>query len=313
MSRLTRIGICSLVALAVPLFAPGEVQAAVKCASPPAAVRGTAGRTDVFVVGSDKQIYHYRHAGKTGKWTSLGGSCQYGAGAAAGPTGRLDVFTVAKSGHLVQKTHTEGWSKEWKDLGQTPGGKCSSAPVAVANEAGHLTVFVLGADKKVYQYTPGTKAGAWTSLGGSCQYGVGAAAGPAGRLDVFTVAKDGHLVQKTFTKAWGKEWHDLGIPPDKKCSSAPAATERGARVDVFVLGSAKFSLGMEMPMFQAKYDGKSWQWISLGGNCRYGVGVTATASGRLNVFTVAKSGHLVRKSYTKAWDKEWRDLGMPAE
>ena len=25
------------------------------------------------------------------------------------------------------------------------------------------------------------------------------------------------------------------------------------------------------------------------------------------------SGHLVRKSYTKAWDKEWRDLGMPAE
>jgi hypothetical protein len=296
---------CAL-ALAVAVAAATEARAAVKSSSSPAAVTSTTGRLDVFVIGSDKRMYRCTHDGKTAKWTSLGGQCYYGAGAVEGLTGRLDVFTVAKDGSLVQKTHDREWSKEWKSLGTTPGGKCTSAPAAVLGRRGRIVVFVLGADRKTHQCSYDGKAWSWSTVGGTCYYGVGAATGGK-ELGVFTVAKSGSLVEASYDGKWSKDWKDLEQPSGGKCASAPSAVAGKGHMDVFVLGSDKKA-------YQAHHDGKNWKWSSLGGDCRYGIAATRSTTGKINVFTIAKSGSLVRRVFDgKTWSADWEDLGMPAE
>jgi len=276
----------------------------VKCASAPVAVRGTTDGIDVFVVGSDKQAYQAIYDGKAWSWTNLGGICYHGIAATRTPTGRIDLFTVAKSGNLVQKTYSKVWGKDWADLGPTPGGKCTSAPAAALTTTGNLNVFVIGADKKLHQASREGSEWKWSTVGGTCYRGAAAVAHLA-QLDVFTVAKSGNLVQKTSSKGWTKDWVDLGATPGGKCISAPsAAVTTAGRFDLFVLGANKQA-------YQRFSQNGESKWESIGGDCQYGIAVTASPLGRMDIFTVAKSGNLVQKTYSKTWGKDWADLGSP--
>src|SRR3712207_4251771 len=137
MNRFTRIATCPLLALAVVLLAASAASAAVTCYSAPAAVGGTTGRVDVFVLGSDYQVYQCFYDRDKWQWRSLGGNARHGVGASRSTTGQLHVFTVAKDGHLVQKVFDKDkWSKDWEDLGTPEGVRCVSAPAAVQGVTG---------------------------------------------------------------------------------------------------------------------------------------------------------------------------------
>jgi hypothetical protein len=295
------------------LFAPGSARAAVTCSSAPATVSAKSGRVDVFVIGSDGKAYQRTLAGRDekspalGKWVDLGGQCRHGI-AAIRHKGRVDLFTVAKSGHLVQRTHTkDGW-KDWADVGATPGGQCTSAPAAVIGMTGRIDVFVAGKDKKIHQATyEGERTGwKWNTIGGDTKYGPGAAR-HTGMIELFGIARSGHVVQKTFKDKW-TDFVDRGAPADRvKADSAPAALAgTTGNFDVFVIGDNK-------KCYQLSGSGTTANWSEIGGDCRYGVGACAHMKSK-TIFTVARSGHLVRKGHDgSAWDKDWVDMGQPVE
>ena len=246
----------SLPLLAVAAFlATGSARAAVTCSSAPSVVVSKTGEVNVFVIGSDGKAYQRRMAHRDEKaeardakdarpadWITLEGQCRHGIGATS-YLGRMDVFTVAKNGHLVHKSFTkDGWSKEWADVGETPGGKCNSAPTAITSMTGRLDVLVVGNDNKVHQATlnPARTGWRWSTVGGDTRYGVGAAR-HLSRLDVFAVARNGHVAQKTYSKEWSKEFADRGAPADRvKADSAPAVlASTTGQFNVFVVGNDK--------------------------------------------------------------------------
>jgi hypothetical protein len=309
----------SLPLLAVAAFlATGSARAAVTCSSAPSVVVSKTGEINVFVIGSDGKAYQRRMAHRDEKagapearpadWITLEGQCRHGI-AATSHLGRMDVFTVAKNGHLVHKTFTkDGWSKEWADVGATPGGKCTSAPAAVTSLTGRLDVLVVGNDNKVHQATlnPARTGWKWGTVGGDTRFGVGAAR-HLSRLDVFAVARNGHVAQKTYSKEWSKEFADRGAPAEKvKADSAPAAlASTTGQFNVFVLGNDK-------KCYHLSGSGDTFNWANLGGECLYGVCACSHLKSKA-IFTVARGGHLVKRNHDgSAWGKEWLDLGQPA-
>lgn len=296
-------------------FATGSAEAAVTCSSAPAVAVSTTGQADVFVIGSDGKAYQRRMAeagakeGEASRWVDLGGQCRYGI-AATSRLGRTDLFTVAKSGHLVHRTYTkDAWTKDWADVGETPGGKCNSAPVAVTGKTGRLDVFVVGKDNKIHQATfEGERTGwKWSTVGGDTKYGPGAAR-HMGKIELFAIARSGHAVQKTLDKEWSKDFMDRGQPAETvKLDSAPAAlVGTTGNFDVFVVGTNK-------KCYHLSGKGDTTTWAEVGGECRYGVGACSHLKSK-SVYTVARSGHLVRLTHDgSTWGKDWADLGQPAD
>jgi len=303
MTSLIRSG---LPALAVTmLFSATSAEAAVKCASAPSVIVSDKGKTDVFVVGSDGKAYQ-RTYGKDGKWVDLGGKCRYGISATSRKSG-VDLFTVAQSGHLVHRAFNKdtGWGADWADVGATPGGKCISQPAAVTSPSGRIDVFVVGADNKMHQAILDGREWKWSSLGGECKHGPGATT-RLGRIELLTVAQSGNLVRKTFNKEWSKEWADLGAPEKQKVTLAPAvALSPTGNLHAFIVGD-------DHKAYHLSSDGTKMNWAEMGGDCRQGI-AAASYMNRLQVFTVAKSGHLVRRTFNKEWSKDWADLGQPAD
>jgi len=301
------------------LTAPASVRAAVTCSSAPAVVVSATGQADVFVIGSDGKAYQRTMAARAeagakdagaGKWVEVGGQCRHGISAIR-RLGRIDVFTVAKTGNLVQRTFTtkDGWSKDWADLGPTPGGKCTRSPAAIVGKTGRIDVFVVGNDNKIHQATYAGEGTPWrwSTVGGETKYGPGAA-NHMGRIELFAIARTGHVAQKTFSKDWTKDFIDRGQPAERvKADSAPAVlVGTTGNFDVFVIGDDK-------KCYQLSGSGDTSNWANLGGECRYGVGTCSHLKSK-TIFTVARSGHLVRRNHDgSAWGKDWSDLGQPAD
>jgi len=319
MKYFVRASLCLLAVGA--FFATGSARAAVTCSSAPAVVVSKTGQVNVFVIGSDGKAYQRRLADRAEKagarardarpvnWVLLGGECRHGL-AATSHMDRIDLFTVAKNGHLVHRSYNkDGWGKDWADAGLTPGGKCISAPAAVTSLKGRIDVFVRGNDNMIHQATldPARTGWKWATIGGNSKYGPGVTR-RMGRLDVFVIARSGHVTQKTFDKGWSKDFTDRGQPAaGVKAGSAPAAlVSTTGKYDVFVLGDNK-------RCYQLSGSGDTLNWADLGGECKYGVGGGSHLAKRM-LFTVARSGHLVKRAYNgSTWDKDWADLGQPVD
>jgi peptidoglycan/xylan/chitin deacetylase (PgdA/CDA1 family) len=136
--------------------------------SAPAATASAGGRVDVVVRGADGGLWWKTlQQGTWTGWRSLGspaaGISQEPAVAAWGPN-RLDVFVRATNGnHLWHRCwNGAGWSG-WEDLG----GVLTSAPTVASSAAGHLDVFVRGADSQMWhKWWDGTSWSGWLPQGG---------------------------------------------------------------------------------------------------------------------------------------------------
>jgi IgA Peptidase M64 len=218
--------------------------------------------------------------------------------------GQLDVFATASDG----RTMSDWWDQPngWAGWFQIPGGVASpggtGSPVtAVARTSGHLDVFTVGTDNRVYTAWWDAADGwsIWGPVGNLlCRPGstVSAVSRTADRLDLFTTASDGRTMSTHWSSAGGwAAWYQLqgGVA----AASAPitAIARDASHLDVFTVGT-------DNRVYTARWDPSGWHgWDRLGTLlCRPDstVSVVARGADRLDLFTTAADGRIVSRRWS---------------
>ncbi len=203
--------------------------------SKPAVAAWSSNRLDVFVRGTDGQLWHewWNGSGWSG-WQPLGGQLYPGTGPAVaswGP-GRLDVFVEGTDKQLWHLWYdSTGWHG-WQPLG----GVLTSGPAATSWGPGRIDVVADGTDSSVWhQYWSSTGWSGWQSLGGRATSDPGIASWGAGRLDVFVRGTDNQLWHTWYTSNTWAGWESLG----GNLTSGPSATSLGGGLlDVAAAGTS---------------------------------------------------------------------------
>jgi hypothetical protein len=271
-----------------------EPQTGVSAVGSPSVVSWGSGRLDVFIRGSDNQLYHkgYDPTYGWGGWEYQGGVyLSSDPVAVSWSAGRLDVF--ARSGtHLFHKGYQSGYGwGGWEDQG----GSIQGNPSAVSWGPGRLDAFALGTDNAVYHlgYQSGYGWGGWESRGGYLTTDVAVTAWAPGRLDIF--ARGGGSAQELYHQSYRdyygwSGWENLG----GQVSSNPTAVSWGVnRIDVFVRGGDSSSI------YHLGFDGNTWGgWENQGGiSSSDQLSATTWGTGRLDVFSRSNDGSMYHKFY----------------
>jgi hypothetical protein len=185
------------------------------------------GRLDVFIIGTDNQMYHYPEQngqqllGGSG-WEWLGappGGFIEGPGVTSVRSDHLFILGIGTGGAVYYKTWGPGWS-DWQHLA---GGFAYGAPAPFSFGPGRVEAFVRGTDNYLHQYiawndnTAGWEGrGAWFQLahfGGAMTASPAAAVRDASRVDV--VVGDGLYPYLTGPDGTGHSqimhaWYDNG-------------------------------------------------------------------------------------------------------
>lgn len=215
-----------------------------------AQLRGSLGRTDVFVRAFDGNLYWTKQDDAFGPWAYWVGLGAPSAGFQGSPTavsrspGLLDVFVRGGDNRLWRLQSYNGgqtWGSWAKPLGDD--GTLSSNPTAVSWSPSRVNVYVVGTDNQVYErfWENEVPNGAWLPRGkpsvGIVGH-VGAATWGVGRIDVFARGGDNRLWQ-TYLQPNG-QWSSWGRPvgDDGTLTSAPeAASWEANHLAVFVRGT----------------------------------------------------------------------------
>ena len=220
----------------------------------PIAIANNDGRLQVFVVGTNNQLYYKTQSSPNSNtwssaWTSLGGGIKADTSPAVARNsdGMLQVFVVGTNNQLQFRAQTTAgsstWSSAWTSLGG--GLRANTDPIGIANNDGRLQVFVVGTNNQLYYKTQSspnsnTWSSAWTSLGG----GIKADTSPAvarnsdGKLQVFVVGANNQLYYKTQSSpnsnTWSSAWTSLG--GGLRDNNDPAVVPNAnSRLDAFVV------------------------------------------------------------------------------
>ncbi|MFN2465408.1 MAG: hypothetical protein ABR598_03985 [Candidatus Dormibacteria bacterium] len=197
-------------------------------ASDPAVGLNPDGRLEVFVTGSDGDVYHAWQQCAGCGWTpfySLGQPS--GAGLTGIPSvatnsdGRLELFAVAPDGaawHAWQQTVGGGWTA-WYRLGGPGAGTFVSAVAPGRNGDGRLEIAAVDINGALWHAWQVAPSGGWTSFyslgspGGTSVAGTpGEVTNADGRLEIVGRGADGHfwhIWQETPSGGWGG-WFSLG-------------------------------------------------------------------------------------------------------
>ena len=181
----------------------------------PIGIANDDGRLQVFVVGTNNQLYYKTQSATGGStwssgWTSLGGTVKSDTSPAVARNnyGRLQVFLVGTNNQSYYKTQTSpgssAWSSSWTSIGESL--RDGTDPVVIGNNDGRLHAFVVGTNNQLY-YKTQTTAGssAWSSSWASIGRGIKADTSPAaainidGRLEVFVVGTNNQVYYKWQT------------------------------------------------------------------------------------------------------------------
>lgn len=121
------------------------------------------GRTEVFGIGLNSEMYHAWQTDLIGDWhafVSLGGGFESGAGAATNGDGRIEAFGVGFDNqmyHAWQTTAGGAWTG-WHAMG----GQFLGGSSAVANQDNRLEVFGVGLNNQMYHAWQVKAGGAWS-------------------------------------------------------------------------------------------------------------------------------------------------------
>jgi hypothetical protein len=198
--------------------------------SAPSACSWGLGRTDVFVQGSDGQLWQKTREDTTWTgWQPLGGVLTSAPAATATPatgtTGNQIGVFVRGSDSVVWYKHFAGgpgWSS-WTSVGGLV--YSGTSPTAYNWGTARIGWFVMGSDQALWhnweQFTPGgqTTAG-YESLGGVLTSSPGTTSRGSGSIDVFVRGSSGDfttLWQKTYGAQWitsggWSDWTSLTFP-----------------------------------------------------------------------------------------------------
>jgi hypothetical protein len=224
------------------------------------AVGNNSDRIDVFITGSDYQVYTLGGTGTDGEWAA--GLQWQGIGGGGGPSrppvsvvsrysGQLDAFFCGDNGHVYTSAWSAGgtWSglNGWRDIG---GVFPANAPVAaVSRNSMQLDLFICGTDGHVYTswwngVSDWSGLNGWRDIGSS-GFPPGAPVAAVSRnptqLDLFICGTNGHV----YTSWWNgvsdwsglNGWRDIGSSGFAPGAPVAAVSRNPTQLDLFVGGN----------------------------------------------------------------------------
>jgi putative pyrroloquinoline-quinone binding quinoprotein len=222
--------------------------------SGPDASSSSTTRTDVFVRGTDNQLWYRTWNGTTwGPWTPLGGILTSDPSAVSGGANSIDVF-VRGTDNGIWHRHFDGtmWAP-WDPVG----GIATSAPDAASWAVGRLDVIVRGTDNGLWHRAwNGTSWGAWDPAGGYATSDPSLVASGTGRIDLFVRGTNNGIWHRQGDGAgnWGA-WDNVG---GIATSGPDAASCSAGHLDVFIRGT-------DNGIWQRGFNGTSWgPWTPWG-------------------------------------------------
>ncbi|MFL5313203.1 MAG: M43 family zinc metalloprotease [Myxococcales bacterium] len=268
-------------------------------------------RLDVFVLGTDRALYHKWWNGSSWGpspigYEAMGGVCTSAPQVVSWGPQRLDVFVTGTNSALFHKWwNGSAWGPSVTGY-ESLGGTCVGDPRIVSWSSNRLDVFVLGTDRALYhKWWDGSAWGpspiGYESLGGVCVGQPEIVSWGPNRLDVFVIGTDRALYHKWWDGAhWGPSltgYERLG----GVCTSAPRAVAWGPnRLDVFVTGT-------DGALYHKWWDGSAWGpslngFERMGGICVGEPEVVAWGPNRLDVFVIGTDSALYHKWWNgSAW------------
>jgi hypothetical protein len=270
-----------------------------------------ANRLDVFVLGTDRALYHKWWNGSawgpslTG-YENMGGICSSSPQVVSWGANRLDVFLTGTDSALYHKWwNGSAWGPSLTGY-ERMGGTCVGDPRVVSWEANRLDAFVLGTDRALYhKWWNGSAWGpsltGYERMGGIIIGQPEVVSWGANRLDIFVVGTDRALYHKWWNgSAWGPSltgYERLG----GVCMSAPRAVAWGPnRLDVFVVGT-------DGALYHKWWNGSAWGpsltgFEHMGGICVGQPEAVSWGPNRLDLFVIGTDSALYHKWWNgSAW------------
>ncbi|KAJ6440052.1 CFEM domain-containing protein [Purpureocillium lavendulum] len=232
----------------------------------PAVVSWDPSRVDVFVRGSDNNIYHkWQIGGPRSQWypakeqfERLGGVLYGDVSAASWGAHRIDLFGLgADNACWHQWWNVHKWGG-WESLGGRFIGDIAS--VSYANH--RIDVFGRGMDNHIHHNSwNGIRWSGWESLGGAMIGSPQVVSWGPQRLDVFARGVDNGVHHKSWTGVrWTpskRGWHNLG---GVALDDPKVLTSRPGRLEVFTRGTGN-------DVLCRRWESSAWKyWINLGGS-----------------------------------------------
>ena len=224
----------------------------------------------------------------------------------------LDVFAVAADGRTMSDWWDQnlGWAG-WFDLsgGVASGGNSGSPVTSVARYSGHLDIFTVGTDNRVYSAWWDRSSGwsAWFPIGnlvarpGST---VNVVARTADHLDLFTTRSDGATVSTWWDPSGGwAGWFQISGGVAASGATVTAISRYQFHLDLFTVGT-------DNRIYSCWWDDRSgWSnWFVIGSSTARAdatVNVVDRYPDHLDLFTTASDGRII----SAWWDARsgWSD------
>jgi hypothetical protein len=212
----------------------------------------------------------------------------------------LDVFAVANNGRTMSNwwDASSGWAGFFHVQGgiASPGG--SGSPVtAISRYSGHLDLFTVGTDNRVFSCWWDAASGwhPWFPIGNlQCRPGstVNVVSRYTDHLDLFTTASDGRVMSTWWHEGAGwADWFQVMGGVAASGATVTAIARYPSHLDVFTVGG-------DNRVYSCWWDDRTgWQpWFPLPGiTCRPNSTVTAVARfpDQIDLFTTASDGRIM--------------------
>jgi hypothetical protein len=289
-------------------------------AAPGAPVHGVSrseNKLDVFVVGTDQQVYTAAwEPGFTdwwhGWWTINGGVAAPGAHvtAVSRSTDKLDIFVVGTDGGVYtaawEPDFSDGWHGWWRIGGiVVPQGAMIGA---VSRSTDKLDIFVTDIHGAIQtaawepDFADGWH-GWWTINGGAAAPGspVHAVSRSTDKLDIFVTGTDGGVYSAAWEPDFADGWHGwwriggLAAPLGAHVNAVSRSTDK---LDIF---ATDIHGAIQTAAWEPDFaDGWHGWWTINGGAAAAGAPVTAVSrsTDKLDIFVVGTDSRV----YTAAWE-----------
>lgn len=192
------------------------------------------------------------------------------------------VFNTWKNKFTNAPRDTVVGYRQWYSLG----GYCNSGPDVMSLYPGHLDVFVVGGDAKLYHkwYVNGWSG--WHSLDGYCTSDPAAVSMHSDRADVFVRSSDNNIWQAIMRPGgnWDRYYY-MGSPPGGATSAPDVLSQAPGQLELFVRGGD----GGLWHNWMYGYGGWSGWHPMGGGQIAFDPAAVSWGNGRMDVFATHPS------------------------
>ena len=222
-------------------WSPWQPLAGLSIASDPTAIVNDDSTIEVFVKGSNNQLYHIWQTSPHGAWSgweSLGGILTSNISVIKNAYHGLEAFVKGNDNqlyHIAQNKQHGDWMG-WQPLA---GLSIASDPTAIVNDDSTIEVFVKGSNNQLYHIWQTSPHGAWSgweSLGGILTSNISVIKNAYHGLEAFVKGNDNQLYHMWQGKQHG-DWSFMTSLGGTILSNSNAVVNDGINLYAFVKGA----------------------------------------------------------------------------